>query len=543
MNKFFKNKQKLDEEEPKVAEDKTDETVSDTPETKNDDAEKSEIVEPVVEEEVIAEKPAGTLDSKSALKIGKKAFILGFCIILALMIVAFVLTKVIPQGHYLTNEAGEYINDESGTPIFEFSQGDGMPFWKFLLSPFLAMNPKLSGASTIYLILALLLVIGGVFNVLDKSGALNYLLSKIVHKYKGKNLALLAVVCLIFMVLGSTIGMMEETIPFVPVMIMLCYSLGLDSICALAMTLLAAGMGFSAGVMNPFTTIISLELGGMTVVDGIWIRLIVFALVYGVLMLCLLPYAKKIMKNPEKSIVWNEDEKARAELMADMRQSEFEKNPQLDKALKWFVMNIIVMVIFVVLALFIKKLQSAITIVIVVVYVSCGIGAGVIAKTPVKKMLKQFATGAISVAPAIIMIMMASSVKYIITEGGVMDSILYYTVGLMNKTPGVLQPILLYLVVFILNFFISSGSAKASLLMPILFPISDMAGISRIVTVTAFLFGDGFSNMLFPTNGALLIALALSPVSYGKWFKWTFKLQAALLVLSCCVLMAVNAIY
>ena len=85
--------------------------------------------------------------------------------------------------------------------------------------------------------------------------------------------------------------------------------------------------------------------------------------------------------------------------------------------------------------------------------------------------------------------------------------------------------------------------SKASLLMPILFPISDMAGISRIVTVTAFLFGDGFSNMLFPTNGALLIALALSPVSYGKWFKWTLKLQALLLLLSCCVLMAVNAIY
>lgn len=483
---------------------------------------------------------AGTLDSKSALKIGKKAFLLAFIIILALMIVAFILTKVIPQGYYLTDDSGNYVLDAAGSPIFQLTEGDNMPFWKFLLSPFLALNPKIDGATTIYLILALLLVIGGVFNVMDKSNALRYMLAKVVNRFKDKKYVLLAVVSLLFMTLGSTVGMMEETVPFVPVMILLCYSLGLDAICALAITVLAAGLGFAAGVMNPFTALIALQLGGMTIVDGIWIRLIIFVLVYALLMLCLIPYAKKISKNPQKSLVFHEDEKARQELQKEMNHS-FEADPRLDKALKWFMLNIILLTVFVTLSIFIPALSGSVVIVIVAIYVLSGIGAGVIAKTPVKEMLKQFAVGALSVAPAILMIMMASSVKYIITEGGIMDSILYYTVGLMNKTPAVVQPLLLYFVVFVLNFFISSGSAKAGLLMPILYPISDLAGINRLVTVTAFLFGDGFSNMLFPTNGVLLIALALSTVGYGKWFKWTLKLQLMLLVLSCSTLMLMNA--
>lgn len=483
----------------------------------------------------------GTLDTKSALRIGKKAFILAFVIIFSLMTVSFILTRVLPGGAYLRDADGEYVLDGDGNPVFETGTGKKMPFWKFILSPFLAMDPAVPGAGTVYLIMALLLVIGGVFNVLDKSEALKYFLAKVVHKYRNKKYLLLAAVCLVFMILGSTIGMSEETIPFVPVMIMLCYSLGLDSLVALALTILAAGMGFAAGVLNPFTTIIALQFGGLTVVDGLWIRLLVFAVVYGLFMAFLLPYAKKISDNPRKSLVFGEDEAARAALLAETDRP-FESNPRLDRALKWFAWNIGFMAVFVIVSMFVSALSDLIMPIIVVVYVSCGIGAGIIAKTPAKKMVSQFFTGLIAVAPAVLMIMMASSVKYIITEGGVMDSILYHTVGLMNRTPHAIQPLLLYLVVMILNFFITSGSAKAALLMPILFPISDLAGINRLVTVMAFLFGDGFSNMIFPTNGGLLIGLALSPVNYGKWFKWTIPLQLAITAFACAVLMVMHAV-
>jgi Predicted membrane protein len=484
---------------------------------------------------------------KSDLQIGKKAFILAFVILSLLMILAYILTLVVPQGEYLVAESDsdsreiEYVKDADGNPVFNYIDGEKLPFWKFILAPFLVLAPSGGDAFTLYGLMALLLCIGGVFNVLDKSGALKYMISKVINKFKDKKLTLLAVVSLMFMALGSTVGMLEETVPFIPIMIMLCYFLGLDSICALAMTIMAAGLGFSAGVLNPFTAMIALKLGGMDIGDGIIIRIIVFILTYGILMAFMLPYAKKILLRPDRSLVFSEDEKARAEIQAEM-QVNFIQNEQMDKAVKWFIYNFGFLGLFVVVSLFVNALASYTMYVIIVVYISCGIGAGLLTKTGIKLAGKQFLSGALTVAPAIIMILMAVSVKFILAEGNVLDTVLYSTVNLMNKTPKTVRPLILYLVVFLLNFFISSGSSKAYLLMPILYPISDFTGVARLVTVTAFLFGDGFSNMIFPTNGALLIALSLSPVSYGKWFKWSIKVQGALLAMSVAVLLILNAV-
>lgn len=500
------------------------------------------------EENNISTTPQGdtapVVDNKAALRIGTRAFVLAFIILSILMTTAFVLTRVIPQGSYLTETIGEdtvYVTDSDGNPIFNFTDGEKLPFWKALLAPILLLNPSIEGTTIIYLIIFLLLAIGGVFNVLDKSGTLKYILTKIVRRFRDRKYALIAVVSLMFMVLGSTVGMFEETIPFVPIIVMLCYSLGFDSLLALGMTVMAAALGFSAGVINPFTTLIALELGGMTITDGLLIRLIVFALTYGLLLLCLLTYAKKITANPRASAVYEDDEAARERLTEQLTEVDV-TNPLLDKATRWFAYNFIFLAVFVVASLFIKALSDVVIVAIVLVYVSCGIGSGVIVKTDGKTILKQFLNGALNVAPAIIMILMASSVKYIITEGGILDSILYYTVQLMYDTPVIVRPLLLYLVVFLLNFFISSGSAKANLLMPILYPISDLSGISRLITVTAFLFGDGFSNMLFPTNAVLLLSLSLTTVSYAKWFKWSIKLQLLLLVMSCATLMTLTLI-
>jgi uncharacterized ion transporter superfamily protein YfcC len=90
---------------------------------------------------------------------------------------------------------------------------------------------------------------------------------------------------------------------------------------------------------------------------------------------------------------------------------------------------------------------------------------------------------------------------------------------------------LVYATTLVMNFFIGSASAKAFLLMPLLTPLADLVGITRQTAVLAFDFGDGFSNMVFPTNALLLIALSFSVVSYTKWMRWTWKLQIVILAL------------
>jgi len=99
-----------------------------------------------------------------------------------------------------------------------------------------------------------------------------------------------------------------------------------------------------------------------------------------------------------------------------------------------------------------------------------------------------------------------------------------FQVGLFNK-PKFIAVIVIYILVLVMNFFIGSGSAKAFIIMPIVAPLMDLLGMSRQLSVLAFQLGDGFSNILYPTNAVLLISLGLASVSYGKWFKWIIKLQ------------------
>ena len=158
------------------------------------------------------------------------------------------------------------------------------------------------------------------------------------------------------------------------------------------------------------------------------------------------------------------------------------------------------------------------------------------------KLLPDFVSGVLGIAPSALLIMMAMSVKHIITEGGIMDTILYYVSEAAAGMGTYGAAVVIFLLVLVLNFFVSSGSAKAFLLMPILAPLADLVGLSRQVAVQAFCFGDGFTNMLYPTNALLMISLGLTVVSYPKWFKWTIKLQLLMLAVNVALLMAAVAI-
>ena len=130
------------------------------------------------------------------------------------------------------------------------------------------------------------------------------------------------------------------------------------------------------------------------------------------------------------------------------------------------------------------------------------------------------------------MILMASSIKYTLEEANVLDTLLHGAVGIAQTLPSWSVILFVYLIVLVMNFFISSGSAKAFMLIPLIVPLAQVFGMSSQLCVMAFAFGDGFSNVLYPTNPVLLISLGLADVSYGKWFRWSFKFQLANLVLT-----------
>ena len=391
----------------------------------------------------------GRKEEKTALEAGVKSFITAIIVIFIMMIVTYALTFIIPGG--------------------------GIPFWKWALSPILVLFSE--DNSSMIAVIILLIVLGGLFNTLDKFGVLRFLLDKITDKFGKSRRILLAVIPLFFMVLGSAIGTFEECVPLVPIVVALAIRLGWDALTGPGMSILAAGCGFAAGVCNPFTVGVAQEIAGLRTFSGIWLRIVGFVLIYGLLMLFLWWHVKKIEKPMDTVIAGGETKKEKA--------SEIQRS----------------------------------------------------AGSKILKIVLTFKDGVISVLPGVLLIMMANSIRYTLMEGNILDAFLAGAIELVAGLPRWGVILFIYALVLVMNFFIPSGSAKAFLLMPLIVPTAEAFGISSQLCVLAFAFGDGFSNVFYPTNPVLLISLGLANISYGNWVKWSGKFQLANLILTSVILL------
>jgi len=306
-----------------------------------------------------------------SIQISKKAIIVSVSIVLALVILAYVLTFVLPTGEYERNADGAII---PGT--YQQKELDGIKWWQFLLSAFMILSPATDGYLTVWAILVLLFVIGAIFTALDESGILVYMVETLARRFGSKKYILLFMLPFAFMFLGSTAGMFEELIPLVPVVIMLCYAMGWDALTGLAISILAGCFGFAAGVVNPFTVGVAQSLGGIVMFSGIGLRLLTFGLAYIILMAFVFPYARKIEKKPQKSIVYTLDEQRKREF--DFQVENFAYDRSKSKALLWFGIWLSVVVIIAIVSIFVHALADYVMYITIFIYLVAGIGACII---------------------------------------------------------------------------------------------------------------------------------------------------------------------
>lgn len=452
------------------------------------------------------------------LSIGAKSFITALIVIFALMVLTYILTFLIPGGSYarVPNADGNLVIDTAAgyTP-----EPGGIPFWKWLLSPILVLGAP--GNATLIAVIAFLLVIGGVFNSLDQCGLMRYMLDKTAARFGGVRYRLMTVITLLFMAMGAMIGSFEECVPMVPIVVALAVNLGWDAMVGMGMSVLAVGCGFAAGVCNPFTVGVAQQLAGLPMFSGAWIRVLSFVLIYLLLITFLRRYAKKIEHPLDHS----------------KTASEFNADYKMDKGLTWFVAILGCGIAVIIASGFIKALQDYTMIIVAVMFLAAGISSTLLSGMTGKDLAKTFFQGLGGIFPAVIMILMASSIRYTLEEANVLDTILHGAVGVAETFPKWAVILFIYLLVLVMNFFISSGSAKAFMLIPLIVPLAQVFGISPQLCIVAFAFGDGFSNVFYPTNAALLIALGLADVSYGDWFKWSVKFQLLNLLLTSGILL------
>lgn len=274
--------------------------------------------------------------------------------------------------------------------------------------------------------------------------------------------------------------------------------------------MVSIAFGYTAATFNPFNVGILQTMADLPLFSGLAYRLLFFVCVYVSLVLFLIVYAKKIEKNPEKSLCYESDKELRVRFGAEV-DDEALNNPALKKVDA--------------ISDSVKELINNLPLVgMAILFTVGGIAAGYIAGIRGKALGGGFLEGVKTIAPCLPMIWAILSITYVLQGGNIIHTILYHVYNLtssMSKT-GALFAIFLFVVA--LEFIVGSGTAKAFLIMPIVLPLADLLGLTRQSIVLAFTMGDGFCNILYPTSGIMVIAIGMVGISYGKYLRWSWKL-------------------
>jgi uncharacterized ion transporter superfamily protein YfcC len=484
---------------------------------------------------------------KSAVKIGKKAFLFSALIILLLMTGSGMLTLVLSPGSY------DRVVEDGRTLVVngsyrEISRPD-YPVWRWFTSPFevLAGPDNLTPIVLVIFIIA----VGGSIAVLESAGVMEALIKFLVARFAGRKYLLIALIIFFFMAVSSFVGIYEGMVPMIIFIIPIAISLGFDTMTGLGMSLLPLAFGFASSVTNPFTIAVAQRIADLPLFSGAWLRIIFFAVVYILVTVFVIRHARRVAANPLLSPSHAGDQALRlgvtagsagpaqtaagtANASGTVRAAAGQggaADRRVWRALLWFSGCVAIAMVLVISTARVPGLSNLAFPVMTVLFLVGGIGGGFFAGYG-RRTFSGFGRGALNILPGVVLVLMAYSVKQIITAGMIMDTILYLAAELIRQSPPMAAAFLIYAATLVMNFFIGSASAKAFLMMPLLTPLADLVGITRQTAVLAFDFGDGFSNMIFPTNALLLIALSFSRIGYTKWIAWTWKLQAVILVVT-----------
>lgn len=466
------------------------------------------------------ENEVGNKMSEITVKFGLKSFLTVVGILLAVVIAVGILTYVIPAGQFDLDENGKIILGSYHT----VESTTRLPVWRWFTAPFEALIIG-QGNFSIIQVIALLLVLGGTFKVLQESGGLTSLVRILIGKLYKKRYLAVWVITFVLMFLSAVFGLQEQLLILYPLFYMLCIAMNWSNFTAISFVLITSGVGFTTAITNPFTIGTAAINAGISVTDGIGYRIVVFCVMYVVTALYMTFMAKRDEKKcAEKFDIDNFTLTTEEEKTADKKKA------------RMIVLLFSIALLGVLVAIIVKPLRSMSMIIMGAAFIIGSCIVGRILLGSFKRLGKQFLIGMKDVAPSLVIIILAFSVKYIADCGNILHTIFNYFYGLINGTSPYVGVLVLYLFVLIIEFFVPSASAKAVLIIPLL-TLAPIPGLSVNVIVLTYLFADGYTNVLFPTCGTLLIGLGLADVSYAEWFKKTIWFQLVLLVLSLAFLM------
>lgn len=446
---------------------------------------------------------------KSLVNVSRNTFIGVVALLVALMIAAIVLTYIIPRGEF--GQTAEGVTDYLDYRRLE-GRG-GIPLWKGLLAPVLVFGS--SNGITLIMLTLFLLVIFGAFQVMNDAGGIRALVGSVARRFGKRRKLLLAVLTLVFMCFGAFLGQFEEMLTLLPIVTALCVLVGFDSFTGFLVSIIACGFGFASAITNPFTVLLASSMIGADPMQNIWYRIIIFAVMYLLMLGFVFLYTARIGKNPASSLTLAHDEKLRAEGggggFADEKRTR-----------RVYTVFLLVCLVLLASFSFISGLRDYTVVMLTAYFLIFGTAAGLLCGMGFSSVIKSFLKGVVGALPTVVFIALASSVKYIFDEGAVMSTIIHAINTVTAGRSPFMIALILYGIILVLEFFISSSTAKAILVMGMLAVVN--VGLTKHMLVLIYTFADGYTNVLFPTSPVLLIALSMIEVDYFKWVKKSLPL-------------------
>lgn len=489
----------------------------------------------------------------------KKGFTLPSSYTILMLIIALmaVMTWIIPAGHYQVDDGGNLV---AGT--YERVAQNPQGVYDVFMAPVRAMLGH--GATDAAISVAFFIIMVGAFlGVVNETGALDVGIASIVKRFEGREKWLIYVLMPLFALGGSTYGMGEETMAFYPLLIPVMMAVGFDSITGVAIILLGSQIGCLASTVNPFATVVASDAAGISVADGMVWRLVFFVVTLLMGVIFVANYAEKVKNDPTKSLVYKQREADRKYFNVTASQEVNAALTPAQKRVLWvFVFTFILMICSFIpwedlgVTIFVQFNDWLIGLPIIgqavgsstaalgtwyfpegaMLFGIAGIVVGLVYRMSEERLVKAFMFGAADIFSVALICAIARGIQVIMNDGMITATILHMgEAGLKGLSPQVFI-VLTYLFYLPMSFLIPSTSGLAGASMGVMAPLAEFVNVPASLVITAFQAASGVLNLVAPTSGIVMGALALGHVEIGTWYKFVGKFIAGVVVVSVAIL-------
>jgi uncharacterized ion transporter superfamily protein YfcC len=430
-----------------------------------------------------------------------------FAVLFILIILASLASYIIPAGEFerVTMEDGREVIDPGTYEVVESSPVGILDFMFAIPTGFIETAEIVFG----------ILMIGGMFAVIERTGVISLGVGKLAHTFSNRGLWVIPILMIPFAIITTFTGQIELSLVYLPAILPLMLRLGFDKVTAAGTVLIATVAGFGVALTAPASIGVAQQIAQLELYSGMGYRIIILSIILLVGILYVARYAKKVRANPELSITYGE---AGNTVDPSMQDTEVPKATNRQR-----VASLVILVAFIVLlwgllehGWYFRELSG--------LYIMTGVVVGLVGGLGISQISESFVEGFKNILLGAMVVGIARGVAVVLNDGNIMDTIIYAAGNLVEAMPSGVTATIMLIVQALLNFLIPSGSGQAMVTMPIMTGLADLSNVTRQTAVLAFQFGDGFSNIFYPTSGYFMAALAIAGIKWEKWIKFIWPL-------------------